>query len=80
LAERRIDRANEADDAVHEPVWKHVTRLMGANVGWSPGAVVGKRLVPILMAVRPTPRIVATALNHFPRMDTPLGVLEVIRS
>lgn len=79
--ERRVDRKIEREEAAHVGTWKRIANIIGNNENTlNPFLLVGKKLIPILSAVRPPPRIITTALNHFPRMTTPEGALEVIQS
>lgn len=80
-AERKLARAIEREDASPaENPWKRITRLAGEQTGLNPIRILGTKLVPTLAAMRPPPAILTTALNHLPRMTTPTGILEVIRS
>lgn len=80
-AERRLDRVIEKEDAtVYESKWRHALRSLQTNTGLNPVVVLGKRIVPALLASRPSPAILTTALNHLPRMSSPDGLLSMIRS
>lgn len=79
--ERRTDRAIARDEATHVSPWKRMSAIIGdrSSTSLNPFKLIGKKLVPLLSAARPPPRIIATALNHFPRMTTPEGVLEIVQ-
>ena len=81
-SERRVDRAIARDEAAHVSPWKRMSAIIGdsSSTTLNPFKLVGKKLIPLLSAARPPPRIIATALNHFPRMTSPEGALEVIQN
>lgn len=80
-AERRLDREIAKDEnAYHEGTWKKVSRYIGNDSGLNPVNVLGKKIMPALMAIRPPPAMITTALNHFPRMKRPEDVLDMIKS
>ena len=80
-AQRRLDRTiQKEEDAYHEGSWKKLSRYIGNDSGLNPVNLLGKKIMPALMAIRPPPRMITVALNHLPRMTTPEGVLDMIRS
>lgn len=80
-AERKLDRVIEKEDEVrYESKWRHAARALQTNTGFNPVVVLGKRIVPALLASRPSPAILTTALNHLPRMSSPDGLIDLIRS